>query len=88
MTREELIQLQMKEIQTALTAQNFRDAIGEQKQLLAKLQRLEQLLLSPDLDFQLQLERLRLMRDLLKRLDAEQVGLRQQYVEANGREPM
>lgn len=67
--REELIQLQMKEIQTALTAQNFRDAIGEQKQLLAKLQRLEQLLLSPDLDFQLQLERLRLMRDLLKRLD-------------------
>ena len=68
--REELIQLQMKEIQDSLTSLNFRDAIVEQKQLLAKLQRLEQLLLSPDLDFQLQLERLRLMRDLLRRLDA------------------
>jgi len=68
--REELIQLQMKEIQSALTSQNFHDAVVEQKQVLAKLQRLEQLLLSPDLDFQLQLERLRLMRELLKRLDA------------------
>jgi hypothetical protein len=67
--REELIQFQMKEIQSALTTQNFRDAVVEQKQVLAKLQRLEQLLLSPDLDFQLQLERLRLMRELLKRLD-------------------
>jgi hypothetical protein len=67
--REELIQLQMKEIQAALTSLNFRDAALEQKHLLAKLQRLEQLLLSPDLDFQLQLERLRLMRDLLRRLD-------------------
>lgn len=68
--REELIQLQMKEIQTSLTSLNFQDAINEQKQLLAKLQRLEQLLLSPDLDFQLQLERLRLMKELIKRLDA------------------
>ena len=68
--REELIQLQMKEIQTSLTTLNFQDAINEQKQLLAKLQRLEQLLLSPDLDFQLQLERLRLMKELIKRLDA------------------
>ena len=68
--REELIQLQMKEIQSALTSSNYHDAIVEQKQLLAKLQRLEQLLLSPDLDFQLQLERLRLMKELLKRLDA------------------
>lgn len=68
--REELIQLQMKEIQSALTSRNFRDAVVEQKLVLAKLQRLEQLLLSPDLDFQLQLERLRLMRELIKRLDA------------------
>ena len=68
--REELIQLQMKEIQTSLTTKNFQDAINDQKQLLAKLQRLEQLLLSPDLDFQLQLERLRLMKELIKRLDA------------------
>jgi prefoldin subunit 5 len=67
--REELIQLQMKEVQLALSALKYSDAVVEEKQLLAKLQRLEQLLLSPDLDFQLQLERLRLMRDLLRRLD-------------------
>jgi hypothetical protein len=67
--REELIQLQMKEVQLALSSLKYNDAVVEQKQLLAKLQRLEQLLLSPDLDFQLQLERLRLMRDLLRRLD-------------------
>jgi hypothetical protein len=68
--REELIQLQMKEVQLALNSLKYSDALVEEKQLLAKLQRLEQLLLSPDLDFQLQLERLRLMRDLLRRLDA------------------
>lgn len=67
--REELIQLQMKEVQLALGSLKYSDALVEEKQLLAKLQRLEQLLLSPDLDFQLQLERLRLMRDLLRRLD-------------------
>lgn len=68
--REELIQLQMKEVQTALTSKKYNDAVADQKELLAKLRRLEQLLLSPDLDFQLQLERLRLMRDLIRRLDA------------------
>lgn len=68
--REELIQLQMKDSQLALSKLRYNDALVEQKQLLVKLQRLEQLLLSPDLDFQLQLERLRLMKDLLRRLDA------------------
>lgn len=68
--REELIQLQMKEVQTALTTKKYNDAVADQKELLAKLRRLEQLLLSPDLDFQLQLERLRLMRDLIRRLDS------------------
>jgi hypothetical protein len=67
--REELIGLQMKEVQLALSSLKYSDAVVEEKQLLAKLQRLEQLLLSPDLDFQLQLERLRLMRDLMRRLD-------------------
>ena len=68
--REELIQLQMKEIQSSLSTKKYNDAVTDQKELLAKLRRLEQLLLSPDLDFQLQLERLRLMRDLMRRLDA------------------
>lgn len=68
--REELIQLQMRDIQSALTTQKYKEALNEQKTLINKLRRLEQLLLSPDLDFQLQLERLRLMRDLLRRMDA------------------
>lgn len=69
-SREELIQLQMKEVQSSLSGKKYNDALAEQKELLAKLRRLEQLLLSPDLDFQLQLERLRLMRELMRRLDA------------------
>lgn len=68
--REELIQLQMKESQLALAKLRYNDALAEQKQLIVKLQRLEQLLLSHDLDFQLQLERLRLMKELLRRIDA------------------
>lgn len=68
--REELIQLQMRESQLALAKLRYNDALAEQKQLIVKLQRLEQLLLSQDLDFQLQLERLRLMKELLRRLDS------------------
>lgn len=68
--REELIQLQMKESQLALAKLRYNDALAEQKQLITKLQRLEQLLLSHDLDFQLQLERLRLMKELLRRIDS------------------
>lgn len=68
--REELIQLQMKESQLALSKLRYNDALAEQKQLITKLQRLEQLLLSHDLDFQLQLERLRLMKELLRRIDS------------------
>lgn len=68
--REELIQFRMKEVQAALQAMKLSDAVGNQKQLLLKLERLEQMLLSPDLDFQLQLERLRLLREIISRLDA------------------
>src|SRR5262249_13457353 len=42
---------------------------GEQKEMLTKLQRLEEMLLSTDLDLQMQLQKLRLMRDIIKRLD-------------------
>ncbi len=68
--REELIVHQMKQIQTQLRAVSLAESVIEQKQLLAKLERLEQLLLSADLDFQMRLERLRQIREVLHRLDA------------------
>src|SRR5262249_25621832 len=40
-----------------------------QKQILAKLDRLQQLLLSSDLDFEMRLERLKMIRQTLKELD-------------------
>lgn len=68
--REELIQFRMKEVQAALQAMKLGDAVTDQKLLLVKLERLEQMLLSADLDFQLQLERLRRLREIMSRLDA------------------
>jgi hypothetical protein len=68
--REELILHQMKEVQEALVAASLKGAVEEQKQLLAKLERLQQLLLSTDLDFEMRLERLRQIRETLKKLDS------------------
>lgn len=68
--REELIRLQMQQTQELLDKLKLGEAATEQKQVLAKLQRLHDLLLSTDLDFQLRLERLRQIRDILRRLDA------------------
>jgi len=67
--RQELILHQMKETVEALGALDLATASGEQKQLLAKLARLQELLLSDDLDFQMRLERLRQIREVLKKLD-------------------
>jgi hypothetical protein len=67
--REELILHQMKETQKLLNKLSLSEAAGEEKLLLTKLERLHDLLLATDLDFQLQLERLRQMRDILRRLD-------------------
>lgn len=67
--REELILHQMKETQQMLGKLNLDEASAEEKQLLAKLQRLHDLLLSTDLDFQMQLEKLRQIREILRRLD-------------------
>ena len=63
--REELIVHQMQQIQKQLRAASLAESVIEQKQLLAKLERLEQLLLSADLDFQMRLERLRQIREVL-----------------------
>lgn len=67
--REELILHQMKETQKLLDKLTLADAASEEKQLLSKLQRLHDLLLATDLDFQMQLERLRQLREALRRLD-------------------
>src|SRR5262249_49621640 len=48
---------------------DYKLATDDQKALLVKLQRLEEMLLSTDLDLQMQLQKLRLMRDIMHRLD-------------------
>src|SRR4029077_3928572 len=67
--REELILHQMKEAQKHLAKMSLDEAAAEEKVLLAKLQRLHDLLLSTDLDFQMQLEKLRAIREILRQLD-------------------
>ena len=67
--REELVLHQMKEIQEQLEKASLGESLVEQKQLLSKLERLEQLLLSADLDFQMRLQRLRQIREILRRLE-------------------
>jgi hypothetical protein len=67
--RDELILHQMKEAQQMLGKMSLEQASVEEQQLLSKLQRLHDLLLSTDLDFQMQLERLRQIREALRRLE-------------------
>ncbi|HUY32671.1 MAG TPA: hypothetical protein VMV69_07795 [Pirellulales bacterium] len=67
--REELILHQMKEAQKYLAKMSLDEAAAEEKVLLGKLQRLHDLLLSTDLDFQMQLEKLRAIREILRQLD-------------------
>lgn len=68
--RDELILHQMAEIREALSKLSLSNAVEEQKLLMAKLERLEQLLLSNDLDFEMRIERLRQIRATLRELDA------------------
>ncbi|HEV3345335.1 MAG TPA: hypothetical protein VG125_33465 [Pirellulales bacterium] len=67
--REELILHQMKEAQAMLSKRSLGEAAVEEKQLLSKLERLHDLLLATDLDFQMQMEKLRQIREVLRRLD-------------------
>ena len=64
MRREELILQHMKQVKEVLEKLVLTEAESEQKELLAKLQRLQDLLLSTDLDFQLKLEQLRQLREI------------------------
>jgi len=67
--REELILHQMRETQQLLDKLSLGEAMAEQKHLLSKLQRLHDMLLSADLDLQMRLERLRQVREILRRLE-------------------
>ena len=68
--RDELILHEMQEIQAILNKSDYKLASGQEKELIAKLHRLEELLLSTDQDLQAQLQKLRLLRDILHKLDA------------------
>ncbi|MEX0679446.1 MAG: hypothetical protein WD063_20390 [Pirellulales bacterium] len=67
--RQELILHQMQEVRKALASLSLKGAVEEQKQLVAKLERLQQMLLSTDLDFEMRLERLKQIRETLRALD-------------------
>jgi hypothetical protein len=83
--REELIRLQMQQSEKLLNDKKLDEAVSQQKQVLAKLERLHDLLLSNDLDFQMKLQRLRQIREILRRLESaiqeenRQVGLSQEH---------
>ncbi len=68
--REELILHRMGELQELLGKLALKGAADEQQQVLAKLERLEQLLLASDLDFEMKLERLRQIRETMRKLNA------------------
>jgi hypothetical protein len=68
--REELILHRMGELEQQLSALTLKGAVDEQQQVLGKLERLQQLLLSSDLDFEMKLERLRQIRETLRKLNA------------------
>lgn len=67
--REELIRQEMLDLKAALAQLELQAAAAQQKAVLTKLQRLQELLLSVDLDFQLKLERLRQIREIIRQLD-------------------
>lgn len=67
--REQLIIEQMKETHDLLGRSDLGNAVEEQKQVLVKLEELKKLLLSTNLDLQMQLERLRKLQAALAKLE-------------------
>ena len=67
--REQLIIEQMKEVLDLLGKTDLGKAVTEQKQVLLKLEELKKLLLSTNLDLQMQLERLKKMQEALAKLE-------------------
>ena len=67
--REQLVIEQMKEVLDLLARTELNKAVDEQRQVLIKLEELKKLLLSTNLDLQMQLERLRKINEALAKLE-------------------
>jgi hypothetical protein len=67
--REQLIIEQMKEVVDLLEHIDLGKAVDEQKQVLVKLEELKKLLLSTNLDLQMQLEKLHKLQAAMQKLD-------------------
>ncbi len=67
--REQLVIEQMKEVLDLLGKTELGKAVDEQKQVLVKLEELKKLLLSTNLDLQMQLERLKKLQAALAKLE-------------------
>jgi hypothetical protein len=67
--REQLVIEQMKEVLDLLGRTELNKAVDEQRQVLIKLEELKKLLLSTNLDLQMQLERLRKINEALAKLE-------------------
>ncbi len=80
--REELILEQMQQTLTLLRTGDLAHASQEQERLIGKLQELRELLLSLNVDFQVRLDRLRKLRQAMKKLDAAIAEERRQAQEA------
>lgn len=68
--REALIVEQMKEVLELLAQRDLGKAGEEQQQVLAKLEELKRLLMSEDMDLQMQLEQLKKLQAAMQKLDA------------------
>lgn len=68
--REDLIIEQMRDVLAKLAEANLSRASDEQEQVIRKLEELEKLLTSTDLDLQMQLQRLRKLNEAIAKLDA------------------
>ncbi len=68
--RDELLTERMRQIATLVSSLELRDAASDQTQIITELETLRTLLLTADLNMELKLEQLRLMREAIERIDA------------------
>ena len=68
-SREELIMEEMREVLEKLSAKDLNVASKDTQEVIIKLEKLKELLLSTDLDLQLALERIKAMQAAIKKLD-------------------
>jgi len=68
-SRDELLGERMRQVAALVSSLDLRDATDEQKQILHELESLRTLLLTADLDTELKLEQLKLMREAIEKID-------------------